>query len=239
MRHEAEPSAQARQYETIAARYAAHASDGAFNAHYDRPAVLDLCGEVSGLRVLDAACGPGLYAEELVDRGAEVVGFDASPQMVELARQRLDGRAELFEHTLDAPLPMGDASFDLVVCALAIHYANDRAATLREFRRVVRPGGAVVVSTQHPMADWLRKGGSYFDVTLETERWESMGPDWEVSFWREPLSSLSEAAFRAGLLIERIVEPLPAGSMRDRWPEYHEELSLAPAFLMLRLVPRP
>jgi ubiquinone/menaquinone biosynthesis C-methylase UbiE len=238
MSEKSAPAARAQQYDTVAARYADHASDGAFNAHYDRPAVLDLCGEVRGLRVLDAACGPGLYTEEFVDRGAEVVGFDASTRMVELARRRVAGRAEVFEHTLDEPLPLADASFDLVVCALAIHYANDRAATLREFRRVVRPGGAVIVSTQHPMSDWLRKGGSYFDVVLETERWESMGPDWEVSFWREPLSSLSDAAFRAGLLVERIVEPLPAASMRDRWPEYHDELSRVPAFLMLRLVPR-
>jgi SAM-dependent methyltransferase len=233
-----DPAVRAHQYDSIAARFAEHAADGAFNAHYDRPAVLDLLGEIRGLRVLDAACGPGLYVEELVARGAEVVGFDGSSQMVELARRRLDGCAEVFHHQLDDPLPIEDDTFDLVVCALAIHHANDRAATLREFRRVVRPGGAVVVSTSHPMADWLRKGGSYFDVVMETERWESAGPDWEVSFWREPLSSLSDAAFHAGLLIERIVEPLPAATMRERWPEYHEELSQAPAFLMLRLVPR-
>jgi 2-polyprenyl-3-methyl-5-hydroxy-6-metoxy-1,4-benzoquinol methylase len=47
-----------------------HAADSAANAHYDRPAVLAALGPVSGRQVLDAACGPGLYLRELLDRGA-------------------------------------------------------------------------------------------------------------------------------------------------------------------------
>jgi 2-polyprenyl-3-methyl-5-hydroxy-6-metoxy-1,4-benzoquinol methylase len=52
--------------------------------------MLDPLGDVVGLRVLDAGCGPGLYAEEVVRRGAAVVGFDESPDMVRLDRLRLD-----------------------------------------------------------------------------------------------------------------------------------------------------
>lgn len=227
-----------REYDEMAVLYADHAADSAYNAHYDRPAVLDLCGEVAGRRVLDAACGPGFYAQELLDRGAEVVGFDASAPMLELARARLGDRVELHRATLDDRLPFDDASFDLVVCALAINYARDREATLREFRRVMRPEGAVVVSTQHPTSDWLRKGGSYFEVMVETDTWTGMAEERDVSYWREPLSSLTEASFRAGLVIERLVEPLPAASMRHRWPEQHAKLSREPAFLALRLLPR-
>jgi hypothetical protein len=50
--------------------YLRHAADSAHNAHYDRPAVLAALGPVSGRRVLDAACTPGLYTRELLDRGA-------------------------------------------------------------------------------------------------------------------------------------------------------------------------
>lgn len=66
-----------------------HAAESAYNAWYDRPAVRELIGEVAGQRVLDAGCGPGLYAEELLAGGAEVVAFDHSPKMVDLARNRL------------------------------------------------------------------------------------------------------------------------------------------------------
>ena len=70
----AEPS----MYKRYAAEYAAHAEHGACNALYDRHAELDLVGDVTGQTVLDAACGPGLYAAELTARGARVIGFDGS-----------------------------------------------------------------------------------------------------------------------------------------------------------------
>ena len=62
-----------------------HAPCGVGRHH--RPATLELCGDVRDLRVFDAGCGPGLYAEELIARGArEVEGVDASVTMVALAR---------------------------------------------------------------------------------------------------------------------------------------------------------
>jgi SAM-dependent methyltransferase len=59
---------------------------------------------------------------------------------------------------LGEPLPYAGGAFDLVVCALAIHYAGDRAVAFAEFCRVLRLGGALMVTTQHPAMDWLRKG---------------------------------------------------------------------------------
>lgn len=225
-------------YDAMAPWYAAFAQDSPYNAHYDRPAMLELCGDVDGLRVLDAACGPGLYAEELLARGADVVAFDASAPMVGLTRDRLGDRLEVLQLDLARPLPFADGQFDLVLCALAIHYVEDRAAALAELCRVMRKDGALVLSTQHPTQDWLRKGGSYFDVAVERDVWRPDSGGWEVSYWREPLSSLTDAAYRAGFLIERIVEPLPAESMRDRWPEDYAKLVAEPGFLALRLLKR-
>ena len=59
-----------------------------------------------------------------------------------------------------------------------------------------------------------------------------------MTFWREPLTSLTEAAFDAGFLIERLVEPLPEESMRDVDPEEYDTLMGRPGFLLLRLVRR-
>jgi SAM-dependent methyltransferase len=72
------------QYDVFADEFLDHARDGFYNAGYDRPACLALLGDVTGQRVLDAACGPGLYAAELIGRGAQVVGSDRSPRMVEI-----------------------------------------------------------------------------------------------------------------------------------------------------------
>lgn len=220
----------------MAADFDRHAVDSAYNAHYDRPAVLGLLGDVAGLDVLDAGCGPGIYLETLLDRGAKVVAFDASASMVALAKARADGRAEVHHLRLDEPLPFADGSFDLVVCALAIHYVDDRGAALAEMHRVLRPGGAAVVSTGHPTSDWLRKGGSYFDVAIETDIWQTPRGELEMRYWREPITTLCEAAYTAGFLIERLVEPQPADTMKDKYPEDYERLRTEPGFLILRLL---
>jgi hypothetical protein len=73
--------------------------------------------------------------------------------------------------------------------------------------------------------DWLRKGGSYFQAALETDIWHTPSGDQHVHFWREPLSALCTAATDAGFLIEKLVEPVPAETMRERYPEDYEKLS--------------
>ena len=161
-----DPVGREPQYDVFADEFARHAERGFFNGHYDRPACLSLLGDVAGKRVLDAACGPGLYAAELIRRGAEVVGFDQSPRMVEIARERAS-QGDFRVHDLTDPLGwLPDNSVNLVLFALAIEYVDDRVAALRELRRVLRPGGALVFSRLHPTGDWLRHGGSYFDVRM-------------------------------------------------------------------------
>jgi hypothetical protein len=85
------------------------------------------------------------------------------------------------------------------------------------------------------MMDWLRKGGSYFQPTLETDIWHTPSGDQPVRFWRESLSALCTAATDSGFLIEKVIEPFPAESMRERYPADYEKLSRKPGFLILRL----
>jgi SAM-dependent methyltransferase len=125
---------------------------------------------------------------------------------------------------------------DLALCALAIEYVDDRVAALRELRRVLRPGGALVLSRQHPTADWLRKGGSYFDRRVVEETWHR---GWHVRYWLMPLQDTCAEFAEAGFLIERLVEPRPAASGRAVDPEDFDKLQREPGFLAFRLVPRP
>jgi SAM-dependent methyltransferase len=226
-------------YEQIAAFFREHAADSAYNAHYDRPAVLAALGPVSGLRVLDAACGPGLYLRELLNRGAQVTAFDASPAMVALARDEAAGQADVTRAVLGEPLPYPDDTFDRAICTLAIHHAPDRHAVCAELHRVLRPGGLLVISTSHPFTDWLHRGGSYFDTSLVTDNWPTPAGQQPVSYWTEPLSAVCAAATTAGFLIAELIEPLPAPSMRARYPEEYRKLSEQPFFLVLRLLKPP
>lgn len=225
------------QYEAFADEFLEVAKDGFFNAHYDRPACLSLLGDVEGRRVLDAACGPGLYAEELLRRGAEVVGFDQSPRMVELCRERA-GRGDFRVHDLADPISwLPDRCVDLVLFALAIEYLDDRVAALRELRRVLRPGGALVFSRLHPTGDWLRHGGNYFDVRVVHETWTK---GWQVHYWMMPLQVTCEEINQAGFLIERLLEPRPAPEAVVAGPEGYDHLTREPrGFMAFRVVPRP
>ena len=224
------------QYEVFADEFLDHAEGGFFNACYDRPACLALLGDVTGKRVLDAACGPGLYAAELIRRGAQVTGFDHSPRMVEICRARA-GQGDFRVHDLADPIGwLPDGSVDLALCALAIEYVDDRVAALRELRRVLRPGGALVLSRQHPTGDWLRHGGSYFDVRVIHETWSK---GWQVRYWLMPLETTCEEIFTAGFFIERLLEPrpVPEAAAIDR-AEY-QRLGREPrGFMTFRLRPR-
>ena len=224
-------------FEAFARDYEQHAARSAYNALYDRPSVLALCGDVRGLRVIDAGCGPGFYAEEILARGAhDVEGVDASETMVLLARERVRENATFRVHDLQQPLSWIEASsFDLAVMALVIHHLDDRTAALREMHRILRPDGALVVSTHHPTTDWLLRGGSYFDVSVVAETWER---GWDVRFWRMPLTKTAAEFHDAGFVIERLVEPLPAPEMAEQHPDDYRKLRNEPGFIAFRLTKR-
>lgn len=222
------------QYDTVAGEYADHAETAPYNALYDRPAMLELLGDVSGKRVFDAGCGPGFYLEELLARGADVLGCDASRAMVDLARERVGDGPDLRVQRLDAPFPwVDDASIDTVLSALVYHYLGDRRAFLAEVHRILRPNGTLVISTHHPTNDWVRLGGSYFANEVYTEVW-SRG--WEISSWRLPLTTLVDEFADAGFQVERLVEPQPLPEMAESHPKAWEKLTEVPAFIMFRLV---
>jgi SAM-dependent methyltransferase len=225
------------QYDVFADKFLDHASNNLFNAHYDRPACLALLGAVAGRTVLDAACGPGLYAEALAARGANVIGFDQSPRMAKLAEERVpSGRFRT--HDLADPLDwLTDESVDLVLFALALEYVDDRTRALRELRRVLRPDGALVLSRQHPTGDWLRHGGNYFDARVIEETW-SQG--WRVRYWLAPLEQTCEELHEAGFLIERLLEPRPTLAAADIDRDNYERLNREPrGFLAVRAMPDP
>lgn len=224
------------QYDPFAAEYGEHAATAPYNALYDRPATLELIGDVKGKRVLDAGCGPGFYVAELLERGADVLGCDASPGMVDLAKERNGEPADLRVHAMEDRFDWVDnQSVDIVLSALVYHYVNDRMAFLGEAHRMLRPDGVLVISTHHPAGDWYRLGGSYFAVEPVTETWSK---GWEITAWRMPLTRLTAEFAEAGFLIERLVEPLPRPEMAESHPESFNRLSNEPGFILFRLVKR-
>jgi SAM-dependent methyltransferase len=96
------------------------------------------------VRALDLGCGDGRLSTEL--DAAELTAADVSPLALERARRRLPN-ATIVELAPDAALPFDDGSFDLVLCAETIEHVRDVQLLLSEIRRVVRPGGALALTT--------------------------------------------------------------------------------------------
>ncbi len=131
-----------------------------------------------------------------------------------------------------------DASFDLVTASLVLHYLRDWGPPLRELRRVLRPGGALLISTHHPVQDVeiADPPAPYFETTLLTDTWRKAGRDFQVRFYHRPLSAIGDALADAGFLIERIAEPIPDREAFADDPALYQRMMRCPLFLFIRAI---
>jgi ubiquinone/menaquinone biosynthesis C-methylase UbiE len=146
-----------------------------------------------GERVLDVGCGPGFYCAELVEEvGPEgvIVGVDASPQILGLAKRRCEQYRNIDLHQADlTTLAIAGPSFDAALCVQVLEYVSDVAAGLTRIHEALRPGGRVVV----------------WDVDWATVSWHSLQParmarvlrTWEEHLAHPSVSRLLAPALRA------------------------------------------
>ncbi len=219
-------------YEPIAQKYIQAVDTNPMNVLYERPATCSLLPPLAGLQVLDAGCGSGWYAEYLLGQGAAVTSIDLNADFVAHTRQRTAGKAEVFQADLSQPLTFAENErFDLVLCPLVLHYLKDWLPTLREYQRILKPGGYLVFSTHHPFMDWkLFNRDNYFAIEQLEDEWK-VG---KVQFYRRPLTAISAALQEAGFVIERLLEPQPDARFLHDHPEWTERLTKNPWFLFVR-----
>ena len=224
-------------YDDFAEAYSRENESSLHNHYYERPAMVRLAGDVDGHRVLDAGCGSGPLTAALQAKGAIVTAFDSSREMVALARRRLGEDADLHVVDLGGPLPFGDDVFDDVVASLVLHYLQDWVAPLTELRRVLRPGGRVILSVPHPSVYLVNYGGStYFGVTRYSEEFTFDGREAVLTYWHRPLHAMSDAFTEAGFRISVISEPPHAADTpRDLLPENLRDRTAFVCFLFFVL----
>lgn len=231
----AQPADPARvnDYDSFAEAYSADNENNLVNAYYARPAMLALAGDVAGRRILDAGCGSGPLSAALRDRGADVTGIDASAGMLSLARRRLGDDAALHVADLSDPLPFADGAFDDVVSSLVLHYLEDWGPTLAEIRRVLKPGGRLIASVDHPFVAYTIQDPrpDYFATTSYTFDWTFGGQTVPMKFWRKPLHAMTDAFTTAGFRLSIISEPQPDPAARELFPDEFHDFSTKTCFL--------
>ncbi|MFC5909166.1 class I SAM-dependent methyltransferase [Streptacidiphilus monticola] len=223
----APPQPEVNDYTGFAEAYAQENETNLLNAYYERPAMLALAGDVAGRRILDAGCGSGPLFAALRDRGATVSGFDASTGMLELARRRLGPDADLRMAELGGgPLPYADDTFDDVVASLVLHYLEDWGPALAELHRVLKPGGRLIASVDHPFAITMmhrengrQDGFDYFETARWTEEWTIGEHTPLMSLWHRPLHATTDAFTAAGFRIKVISEPDPDPAAHELFAE--------------------
>lgn len=205
------PQQRPDHYDSFADAYARANENGLFTRWYARPAVLGMLGDVAGRRILDAGCGAGPLLDDLREHGATVAGFDASPEMIRLARQRLGDDADLKVADLTQSLPYDDESFDDAAAVLVLHYLEDWSRPLAELRRVLKPGGRLIVVVNHPLIPpVMYPDVSYFATAPNDEEYDFDGVSATLTIWYRPLSAMSDSFTAAGFRISAVAEPAVA-----------------------------
>jgi SAM-dependent methyltransferase len=208
--------------------------------------LLALLPDVRGRRVLDLGCGAGQLARHLAVSGAEeVVGVDVSERMLALARS--DWAHPRVTHQLAAveTVAFPPTRFDLVVSSLVFHYVDDYASLVRRIAQWLTPGGVLVYSTEHPVYTarlpgdgWVLDASGrrarwaidrYGDEGAREERWFVDG----VRKFHRTFATLVNGLVHAGLVVERVVEPIPGPEWLRAHPEALYERH-RPVFLLIR-----
>lgn len=121
------------------------------------PNILRMMGDVKGKKILDMACGQGIFAEQLRDKGAFVTGVDVAKELINIAEENSKTIKEKGTHKViyqvasaDDLFMLKDASFDSVVCILALQNIENLQKTIAEARRVLTSTGSLFLVLNHP-----------------------------------------------------------------------------------------
>jgi 2-polyprenyl-3-methyl-5-hydroxy-6-metoxy-1,4-benzoquinol methylase len=240
------------RWDTNAAFWDERMGEGnAFHLHLVEPAVLDLLRLHPNESVLELACGNGQFARKLASLGARVTATDFSPAMVERAQAHTESFNDVIAYRVadaadeTALRALGAHAFDAIVCNMAIMDMSDIAPMFRAALTLLKPRGRFVFATMHPCfnsnhpaftAESREENGVETETfALRLDRYLTprsyqglamFGQPVPHFYFHRPLQELLGEAFRAGLVLDGLLEPrIPAslaGARWSSWFNYHE-----------------
>ncbi len=212
------------------------------------PLILDLLGDVSGKRILDAGCGDGYFSRKLRARGAIVTGVEAATEMLALATREESNTQPAISYHLGSVSSMeflADGAFDAVITNNVIQDVEKYQDAFREFNRVLRLDGEYIHVENHPCfslsgAGWVRdaqgnrlyrKVDYYFNREPFLSQWRSDSGMEPAVTWHRTLGDIMNSLISVGFQVTRVIEPEPPESWRDN--ERQNDAFRIPEFLAL------
>lgn len=195
---------------------------GGLNDVLEQPALRSMLPRLlEGLRILDLGCGFGDFARKARQQGARVVvGVDVSLRMLQRAIGLTDDPAIEYRHSSIEQLEPDDEPFDVAVSSLALHYVEDYDGALRRIACLLKKGGRLVFSVEHPMCtalpqqQWVRDDAGkplhwpVDDYHAEGRRETKWFIDSVIKYHRT-VESYVNGLLRAGFALNSLREPEP------------------------------
>jgi ubiquinone/menaquinone biosynthesis C-methylase UbiE len=212
----------------------------------EQPALRSMLPEsLAGLDILDLGCGFGDFARYTrSQKAASVVGMDVSAKMLASARQMTNDNGITFEQGAIENLTatsFAKRSFDLIVSSLALHYVADYPVAIANIARLLKPGGRLVFSVEHPICTALaaqqwQQDAAGNDLFWPVDNYRDEGPrhtNWfvdDVIKYHRTVETYVNGLLDTGLQLTRLLEPEPVteGS-NTKWDNHRRR----PPFLLL------
>jgi SAM-dependent methyltransferase len=212
------------------------------------PAFLELLPEVRGLSGLDVGCGEGHNTRLLADRGARMTAIDIAEVFIGHARDEEAQAPRGIDYRVASALelPFGGETFDFVVAFMSLMDMPDVPRVLAEARRVVKPGGFLQFSIEHPCFNpphrrnlrgpdrrtYALEVGDYFRrLDGEVSEWlfKSAPPElrsgmrpFRIPRFTRPLGEWLNLVIDAGFTLERLGEPYPGDQALEKYPRLQD-----------------
>ena len=167
-----------------------------------RPRVLELCGDVSGLSILDLGCGEGYVGRQLAERGAAAIeGHDVSEGMVAGAQKTaaalgLDHLTYFASDLRQAEFGDPEKPVDLAIAVFLFNYMDTAAMSriLTRVRSVLKPGGRFIFTVPHPLLPWVKPAAKPFYMRPEGGYLSSVDVPFPGRIWRRDGESVEVQA---------------------------------------------
>jgi ubiquinone/menaquinone biosynthesis C-methylase UbiE len=219
-----------------------------YRDHLNTPAFLSMLPDVRGLSGLDIGCGEGHNTRLVAGRGARVSAIDISETFIQYAKQEEDRAPQRIDYQVASAvdLPFGDAFFDFAVAFMSLMDVPETERVLAEARRVLRPGGFLQFSIEHPCfatphrrnlrnpagLSYAVEVGDYFrQLHGEVTEWifgaapqnvrEGLRRFRTPRFTR-PIGQWLNLLLETGFMIERVEEPRPSDEAVRACPDLQD-----------------
>lgn len=192
-----------------------------------RKKVYKILGNIKNKKILFAGCGDGLECLPAIKQGAKVIGIDISEKAIELAKKNCPKAEFYVMHVEKAKFK--PKSFDIIVSIFVVMYKKNLDSVLREFRRILKDNGAILIVVPHPVRKMIKYNNmNYFVKGKKWEVWRGIKRFNYYRLFEDYIDSFVDSKLK----IIKLIEPKPIKESKET-PEIEIKY---PHFLIFKLV---